>query len=423
MAQVSHQCQCPECGTNVPLAAANAQSDIKCPQCGVWFALPPRLRESEDGYTPDEGRSNVGLWIGLGIGGGVLVLLVVCGGVGAYFWNMTKQRRQARQAEMQARVAFQGQRPPVFVQPHIIPQFAPPTEFPPQTEDYAEARKKFQTKLVIEMPAPQGVDPFNVPADANEIEYVSGELHLKAWVNRDPGDNQKRPAVLFLHDGFAFGLDDWLMAQSFRDAGYVTLIPMLRGENGLPGSYSLFYNEVNDALAAADALEKLPYVDSKRLYVAGHSNGGTLAMLVAMTSGRFRAAASFSGSPDQMNWTVTRSNMSGYGGTQEGVPYDTQNKKESHMRSPLAFPESFKCPTRLYFGNQEQYFKATNQKLAELAKKKKRDVDAVEVHGDQLTAVYQAMPHCIEFFRQHSAESKKNKEEHEKPKAEKANKK
>ena len=399
MTRVNHQC--PECGANVPLAVADGENDIKCPECGVWFALPPGLRESEGGvYSPDEGHSNAGLWIGLAIGGGLLLLLAVCGGVGAIFWGFTtSQRQQARQADRQAQMAFQAQRN--RFQERIVPQFAPPTEFPPQTEDYAEARKKFKTKLLMEGPAPQPVEPMQIPPDAKEIDYVSGDLRLKAWVSRDPGGNEKKPAVLFLHDGFAFGLDDWNMAQPFRDAGYIVMIPMLRGENGLPGSYSLFYNEVNDVLAAADVLEKLTYVDGKRLYLAGHSNGGTLALLAAMTSPRFRAAGSFSGSPDQVNWAVVRSNMSRYGGNQEGVPFDGQNQKEFHMRSPLAFAESFKCPVRLYFGDQEAYFKATNQKLAEVAKKKKLDVEAVEVPGDQLRAVFNAMPQCIEFFRKH----------------------
>ena len=72
-----------------------------------------------------------------------LLLLAVCGGVGAIFWGFTtSQRQQARQAERQAQMAFQAQRN--RFQERIVPQFAPPTEFPPQTEDYAEARKKFK---------------------------------------------------------------------------------------------------------------------------------------------------------------------------------------------------------------------------------------------------------------------------------------
>ena len=57
----------------------------------------------------------------------------------------------------------------------------------------------------------------------------------------------------------------------------------------------MFYDEVDDVLAAAEALADLPEVDSGHLYLAGHSAGGTLALLAAMSSQRFRAAASLSG--------------------------------------------------------------------------------------------------------------------------------
>src|SRR5947207_8654713 len=129
MTRVNHQC--PECGANVPLAVADGESDIKCPECGVWFALPPRLRESEGGIdSSDEGHSNAGLWIGLAIGGGLLLLLAACGGVPAFYWLLSGQRQQARQAEMQARAqarAFQaqGNRFARRMEPQNL--FAPPT--------------------------------------------------------------------------------------------------------------------------------------------------------------------------------------------------------------------------------------------------------------------------------------------------------
>jgi len=388
-ASVSHRC--PECGAEVSLSGpAVGGTDVKCPQCGAWFVLPPRYFESEGGvYSSDEGHSNASLWIGLAIGGGFLVLLAVCGGVGAILWffNSRVARQQEAMAARQAQVFAQN-------------LFAPPSEFPPQTEDYAEARKKFKTKLLLGGPAPQFPQPIQTPPDVTEIEYPSGDLMLKAWVSNDPDPGKgKKPAVLFLHNGFAFGLDDWQMAQPFRDAGFVVMIPMLRGENGLPGTFSLFYDEVEDVLAAANALEKLPYVDGKHIYLAGHSNGGTLTLLTALTSSRFRAAASFSGSPDQTNWNVVRSNLGRFAGDQNApIPFDEQDQKEFQVRSALAYPESFKCPIRLYFGSQETYFKATNQKLAELAKKKKLDVEAVEVPGDHLSAVPSAIQQCIQFF-------------------------
>ncbi len=59
------------------------------------------------------------------------------------------------------------------------------------------------------------------------------------------------------------------MTKPYRDAGFVVLAPMLRGENGLSGSYSMFFDEIDDVLAAADALAALPYVRGDRLMSQG----------------------------------------------------------------------------------------------------------------------------------------------------------
>jgi dienelactone hydrolase len=266
-----------------------------------------------------------------------------------------------------------------------------PTSFPEETENYAQARKGFQTKLVRKGPAPQNGKAVVPPGGVREVAYRSGNLSLKAWVSGSAADAARRPAVLFLHGGFAFDRDDWEQARPFRDAGYVVMAPILRGENGLPGSYSMFYDEVEDVIAAADVLTSMPYVDGKRIYVAGHSVGGTLALLTAMTSDRFRAAASFSGSPDQVAWAR---------GQQELVPFATTDSREFQMRSPLAFPRSFKCPVRIYYGSQEILFSASSQKTAKLAKAAGLDVEAVSVPGDHFSSVDSGMRQCIAFFKQ-----------------------
>jgi dipeptidyl aminopeptidase/acylaminoacyl peptidase len=197
--------------------------------------------------------------------------------------------------------------------------------------------------------------------------------------------------VLFLHNGFAFGSEDWDQSQPFRNAGFVTMTPMLRGENGLPGNYSMFYDEVDDVLAAAEVLAALPGVDANRLFIAGHSTGGTLTMLAAMTSKRFKAAASFSGSPDQVAWAQ---------GQMELVPFDPADRREFQMRSPLAFYQSFKCPARLYYGSEELPFKFSTDRLASKATAAGQDVRAVEVPGDHMTSVTPAMQQALTFFRQ-----------------------
>lgn len=256
---------------------------------------------------------------------------------------------------------------------------------------FAQAHARFQTHLVRTGPAPQPYEPITPPAGTLEMPYRSGPLALKAWVSAPPADGRRRPAVLFLHGGFSFGEDDWAMSQPYRDAGYVVLTPMLRGENGLPGNYSMFFGEVDDVLAAADALAALPYVRADRLYIAGHSVGGTLTMLAAMSSNRFRAAASFSGSPDQAAWGKAQPAL---------VPFDLADAGEFQIRSPLAYAGSFQVPTRLYHGNQERYFAGVTARLADLATRAGRDVRVVPVPGDHMGHVAEAMKQSIAFFRE-----------------------
>jgi dienelactone hydrolase len=258
----------------------------------------------------------------------------------------------------------------------------------PAAADYAAARRSFQTKLTRRSGAPQEWDPLRAPPGAQQISYSSGGLSLAAFVDSAPADGQKRPGLIFLHGGFSFGEGDWEMTQPYRDAGYVVLIPALRGENGQPGSFTLYFDEVEDVLAAADALVSLPYVDRQRIFVAGHSAGGTLAALAAMASNRFKAAAALCGCMDQ------RLNA-------DMAPFDTSDDREFRMRSPLDFAASFQCPVRLYFGSQEAWALTSTRNTAAQAKAKGLDVEAISVPGDHFTAVDPAIRQSLDFFRQH----------------------
>lgn len=344
---------CPECARRFRLPSAS-ETAIHCPFCDALVDLDEAERDNEVRRRPR--RSNATKYVVAALMGCGMLVVLCAGGIGTAIWWITSS-----------------------------------TSFPEQTEDYAQARQHFQTKLVRQGPAPQTWRHEQPPPEAKEVPYGSGGLRLKAWVSGPPLDGRRRPAILFLHGGFAFGADDWEQTLPFRNAGFVAMTPMLRGENGLPGSYSMFYNEVEDVLAAAETLAQLPYVDSNRLYVAGHSVGGTLALLAALTSNRFRAAASFSGSPDQVAWAR---------GQPELVPFDPTDTREFQMRSPLAFARSFQCPVRLYYGSQEFFFASSSQKTAQLAKSAGRDVEALSVPGDHFTSVEPAMRQCIAFFQQ-----------------------
>ena len=271
--------------------------------------------------------------------------------------------------------------------PRSLPPATPGLELQP--EDYAVARAAFRTRLLRRGPAPQVGEPLTSPPGAVAIRYTSGKLKLRAFVTPDPRDHRRHPAVLFLHGGYAYGAVHWEMARPYREAGYVVMVPVLRGENSQDGDYSHFYDEVDDVQAAADALAGLPYVDGEHLYVAGHSIGGTLTMLAAMATDRFRAAASISG--------ATGRKLVVPGGS-EVVPFDAADPREFRLRSPVAYATSFKCPTRLYHGDEE-FLQGGSERTAGLARGRGLDVEAVEVAGDHFSCVPEAIRLSLAFFR------------------------
>ncbi|MBS1715200.1 MAG: alpha/beta fold hydrolase [Armatimonadetes bacterium] len=258
-----------------------------------------------------------------------------------------------------------------------------------RSEDYATARASFKTRLAFRAPSPQLQDMPVAPSGVRVVEYKSGGLKLRAWSSKSTERN--RPAVLFLHGGFAFGVEDWDMADPFRKAGYVVMAPILRGENGQPGDFTLLYDEVDDVLAALEALRSDPSVDKDRIFVAGHSAGGTLTLLTALCTKDVRAAASFSGAPDHFQFSNSP-------GVADIVPYDRAGRAELEMRSPNVFVKSLKCPTRLYFGSEERLFGVMSRAMADAGRSAGKDIEAIETSGDHFTSVNGSIQKAIAFF-------------------------
>ncbi len=159
----------------------------------------------------------------------------------------------------------------------------PPEEEPvAKLKPYLERRKEFQTKLLVKEPAPQEYEPEKPPQGVEEIVYQSGGLKLKAWYDKRGVRSTPAPALLFFHGGFAFGAEDLEVCKPFRDAGFIILTPMLRGENGNPGYFELFYGEVDDAAAACRWLAEQEGVDKQQIYAFGHSIGGGISSLLSL---------------------------------------------------------------------------------------------------------------------------------------------
>jgi dipeptidyl aminopeptidase/acylaminoacyl peptidase len=195
----------------------------------------------------------------------------------------------------------------------------------------AEARKGFKTNVAPGSSAPE---PLPRPP-ANQFQLIqfpapTGKLAAYLTTLSLP-PNKKSPAIIWITGGDCNSIGDvWSpqkpsndqTASAFRKAGIIMMFPSLRGGNNNPGKKEGFYGEVDDVLAAADYLTQQSYVDPQRIYLGGHSTGGTLVLLVAEMSNRFRAVFSFGPVSD----------VNGY--PPEFLPIDRAQAREMELRSP-----------------------------------------------------------------------------------------
>ena len=160
------------------------------------------------------------------------------------------------------------------------------------------------------------------------VEFHSGSLRLKAYLWK-PSGSGPFPAVVFNHgrsntpqehtSKLTITEAAQVLGPVFARHGYVFLFPFRRGE-GLSADQGRFIGDLlqkeeatrgpeardhlqfvlmstdhlADARAALSFVRILPYVDARRIAVAGHSFGGQLTLYAAAREPRIRAAIAFS---------------------------------------------------------------------------------------------------------------------------------
>lgn len=266
-----------------------------------------------------------------------------------------------------------------------------PPVLPLEREDYAKARERFHTHLLRKMPAPEKSEPLGTPPGARRVTYPggpNGSIELVAWLSEYTPSKTLKPAVLFLHGGNATGDGHWALMKPFWQAGFVVLLPSFRGENGQQGNYSGFYDETSDALSAAAYLENLPGIDKDRFFLAGHSNGGTLSLLAAMTR-KFRAAVPISAGVNSWRY---------FNRYTDELCFDETDPQEFIMRSSVCFGHSLKCPTLMLRGTQERPFDADHELLMSRATSVGTKIDHQLLPGTHNGVVPHAVDESIKFF-------------------------
>jgi alpha/beta superfamily hydrolase len=213
----------------------------------------------------------------------------------------------------------------------------------------AEARKGFQTQLAkFER---EEEDPAPPPAGVLELVlYPTGLGPMAAYVSPNPQDGQRRSAVVWVTGGFSNSIgpvwepataDNDQTASVFRESGCVMMYPSFRGGNRNPGSKEGFMGEVDDLVSAIHWLKQRPYVDADRIYLGGHSTGGTLVLLAAAADpGAARAVFSFGPVNDP----------AGYG--RDFMYHKGLTSREAKLRAPENWVKDIRSPTLVIEGEE-----------------------------------------------------------------------
>ncbi len=233
-----------------------------------------------------------------------------------------------------------------------------------------------------------------------EVTYKSGSLALKAWLTEDPRDGSRHPAVVFVHGGFAFGADDLDDAFPYFKQGFVVMTPMLRGENGNLGSFEWFFGEVDDVIAAARHLATISYVNPRKIYVAGHSSGATLALLSALVTNTPFAAAAPVGA------YVNNRVFLAVDGWRKRMPFDPANTEEVRLRDADQFTSSLQVPVRLYVGKSDKGAQLGSDAFVKNAKALGKACEKIEIVGDHGDSKDEALRASAAWFVELSKSSR-----------------
>ena len=150
-------------------------------------------------------------------------------------------------------------------------------------------------------------DRLAVPEKVTYESFDGLTIHAYLYGPHSRERDERHPGLLFVHGGPTnqFSDDFQPYVQYFVQRGYVVLLPNVRGSSG----YGKAFEELNDrdwgggdlkdAIAGAEFLKGLGYVDADAIGVTGTSYGGILSMCaVTFAPGVFQAAVPMSGYSD-----------------------------------------------------------------------------------------------------------------------------
>lgn len=261
------------------------------------------------------------------------------------------------------------------------------------TEPYLERRATFHTSLKAPGPSPQPWQEEPLPEGLQPVTYPSAGRDLKAWLFVPSVVESKRPALVYFHGGFAFGVSDFEDVRPFADAGFIVLCPTLRGENGNAGEFEFTLGEIDDAVAAIRWLTEQDQVDAGRLYAFGHSSGGVVsAMLSLMDDVPIRHSGSSGGLYGTDLFALVARQSPAL------VPFVVANPQEGQMRVLVGNIQWMKRPHYAIVGTGDSPMKTTEARRE--AAQAKAPLEVISIPGDHHSSLNPAVLKYLDIARQ-----------------------
>lgn len=217
------------------------------------------------------------------------------------------------------------------------------------------------------------------------VPNVNADL-IPTWVftPRDMPAGRKYPAIVAVHGGFHYSLDEEYFGfiERFVREGYVVMYPEYRGSRGYGKEWydaqEYGAGDVDDVLSAAEHIAKKPYVDGSRLGIVGRSRGGMVTLLaIEKQPKRFKAAVDVVGLADFLMYMAYkpeyRRQEVGKEPHFKGLPFD--NLQAYIDASPIMHVEKIETPLLVHATTYDRTVPHTLHS--------DRLVEALKAHGKQ----------------------------------------
>jgi dipeptidyl aminopeptidase/acylaminoacyl peptidase len=214
-------------------------------------------------------------------------------------------------------------------------------------------------------------------------------IRLQGWLMTPPNLNTKRkhPAILQIHGGpyCQYGFTFFHEMLFLASKGYVVFYTNPRGSGGrgetfasaIVGKWGIV--DYPDLLAAADYLEKLPYVNKNRMGVTGGSYGGFMTNWIIGHTDRFAAAVT---QRSVVNLeSMVGSSAGGYQTTRTfGYPWIERDLYRKC--SPLTYAENIKTPLLIIHSENDGLNIEQAEQLFATLKLMKKKVEFIRFPGE-----------------------------------------